>query len=101
MNLKKNSKIFQSVNLGTIWGRYVEKTRAQKTRATVPLRGCKTIQCHFQKCAPHLSRNLLQPDLPYVLTYSLTAHNLDWLYSQLLSPAIIDTSAYKTMIEYV
>jgi hypothetical protein len=25
------------VNLGTIWGRFVEKTEGQKSRATVPL----------------------------------------------------------------
>jgi hypothetical protein len=27
------------VNSGTIWGRFVEKTRGQKSRATVPLKG--------------------------------------------------------------
>jgi hypothetical protein len=27
------------VNSGTIWDRFVEKTRGQKSRATVPLRG--------------------------------------------------------------
>jgi hypothetical protein len=26
------------VNSGTIWGRFVEKTRGKKSRATVPLR---------------------------------------------------------------
>jgi hypothetical protein len=36
-NSKKNSKIFQGVNSGTIWGRFVEKTRGQKSCATVPL----------------------------------------------------------------
>ena len=36
-NSKQNSKIFQGVNLGTIWGRFVEKTGGQKSRATVPL----------------------------------------------------------------
>jgi hypothetical protein len=36
-NSKKNSKIFHGVNSGTIWGRFMEKTRGQKSRATVPL----------------------------------------------------------------
>jgi hypothetical protein len=37
-NSKKKSKIFQGVNSGTIWGRFMEKTRGQKSRATVPLK---------------------------------------------------------------
>jgi hypothetical protein len=36
-NSKKNSKIFSGVNSGTRWDRFVEKTRGQKSRATVPL----------------------------------------------------------------
>ncbi len=39
-NSKKNSKIFQGVNSGTIWGRFMEKTRGQKSRATLPLMWC-------------------------------------------------------------
>jgi hypothetical protein len=35
--LKKNSKMFWVVNSGTIWGRFVEKTRGKKSRATVPI----------------------------------------------------------------
>jgi hypothetical protein len=34
---KEFKNIFQGVNSGTIWGRFVEKTRGKKSRATVPL----------------------------------------------------------------
>jgi hypothetical protein len=37
-NSKPNSKIFQSVNQGHIWGQFMKKTSGQKSRATVPLR---------------------------------------------------------------
>jgi hypothetical protein len=40
-NSKQNSKIFLGVYLGTIWGRFVEKTGGKKSRATVPLRAGK------------------------------------------------------------
>jgi hypothetical protein len=35
------------VNSGTIWGRFVEKTRGQKSRATVPLTNKSKIAIYF------------------------------------------------------
>ncbi len=58
-NSKKNSKIFQGVILRTIWGRFVEITRGQKSHATVPLSSVGTMSASYKEEPPQ-KKTLLQ-----------------------------------------
>ncbi len=44
------------MNSGTIWGRFVEKTRGKKSRATVPLILNTQVGAFFFSCHVHIGR---------------------------------------------